>query len=147
MGFAVTTILLVEDNDDAAELTMIAFRRAHVENQVVRVCDGIEALDYLFRRGAYAERGPDEPGVVLLDLNLPKLEGVAVLEAIRASKRFKHLPVVVLTSSTDDGDRLGAYRHHVNSYIRKPVDFEQFVAAAGTIGLYWLVLNEPPPWT
>ena len=147
MGFGVNVILLVEDNDDDAELTIMAFRRAGIENPIVRVCDGVEALDYLFRRGTYATREPGRPGVVLLDLNLPKLNGIGVLEAIRRDEFLKHLPVVILTSSNEDQDRLTAYDRRVNSFIRKPVDFDQFVSAAAAIGLYWLVLNQPAPGT
>jgi two-component system response regulator len=139
-------ILLVEDNDDAAELAVRAFHRAKVTNPLIRACDGVEALDYLFGRGKHAERGVrDLPAVMLLDLKLPKLSGLEVLEAIRADERTKHLPVVILTSSNEDKDRLSAYNHFANSYVIKPVDYDQFVAAALQLGLYWMVLNAPPP--
>jgi two-component system response regulator len=140
------TMLLVEDNDDDAELTLRAFKDAHISNPVVRAHDGVEALDYLFGRGAHAGRTPEEPpAIVLLDLNLPRLNGLEVLEAIRADERTSHLPVVVLTSSVHDRDRLAAYAHHANSYVQKPVDYDQFVAAARQLGLYWLVLNVAAP--
>jgi len=140
------TILLVEDNDDDAELAAMAFLRAKITNPLIRARDGVEALDYLFGRGKHAKRDvSDLPAVTLLDLNLPKVSGLEVLKAIRADERTKHLPVVILTSSNEDKDRLGAYDHFANSYIIKPVDFEQFVASALQLGLYWLVLNAPPP--
>jgi len=139
-------ILLVEDNDDDAELTLMAFKAARISNSVVRVRDGVEALDYLFGRRSYAGRDlNDLPGVVLLDLNLPRLGGLDVLAAIRAGDHIKHLPVVVLTSSDEEEDRLAAYSRYANSYVRKPVDYDQFAAAARDLGLYWLVLNRPLP--
>jgi two-component system response regulator len=139
-------IFLVEDNDDDAELAMMAFSRAKLVNPLVRARDGVEALDYLFGRGEHAERNSGElPAVVLLDLKLPKLGGLQVLQAIRADERTKHLPVVVLTSSDEERDRLGAYDHFANSYVLKPVDYDQFVGAALQLGLYWLLLNVPPP--
>jgi two-component system, response regulator len=139
-------ILLVEDNDDDAELTEMAFGEAKIGNRLVRVGDGQEALDYLFGRGRYAARdAADFPVVVLLDLKLPGLSGIEVLAALRADARTKHLPVVVLTSSREDRDRYEAYEQHANSYIQKPVDYDQFVAAARQLGLYWMVLNIPPP--
>ena len=139
-------ILLVEDSDDDAELTRMAFERARIGNDIVRVHDGVEALDYLFRRGAHTERvRDDEPAVMLLDLNLPRLDGFEVLKAVRADATHKHLPIVVLTSSNTDRDRLTAYTHHANSFIQKPVDFDQFIGAAREIGLYWLVLNQRAP--
>jgi len=139
-------ILLVEDNDDDAELTAMAFREANIANRLVRVEDGVEALDYLFARGTHAGRDPtDLPAVVLLDLNLPRLSGLDVLAALRAHDVSKHLPVVVLTSSTEDKDRMQAYHHHANSYVQKPVDYDQFVGAARQLGLYWTVLNVRPP--
>jgi two-component system, response regulator len=139
-------ILLVEDNDDDAELTVRAFRQANVTNPVVRASDGVEALDYLFGRGQHAGRDlADAPAVVLLDLNLPRLSGLDVLKAIREDERTRYLAVVVLTSSNEDRDRIAAYEHYANSYVRKPVDFEQFVTASRELGLYWMVLNLPPP--
>lgn len=140
------TILLVEDNDDDAELTQMAFAEAKVANPVLRLADGAEALDYLFCRGRWADRNAaDVPAVVLLDLNLPRLGGLEVLAALRADARTRSLPVVVLTSSNEDGDRVAAYDHHVNSYVRKPVDYDQFVIATRHLGFYWVLLNVAPP--
>ena len=140
------TLLLVEDNDDDAELTLRAFKEARIINPIVRARDGVEALDYLFRRGVHAARPAHEaPSLIFLDLNLPRLNGIAVLEAIRADERTRHLPVVILTSSVEDKDRLAVYEHHANSYVQKPVDYDQFVDAARQLGLYWLVLNVPAP--
>jgi CheY-like chemotaxis protein len=137
-------ILLVEDNPDDVELTRIAFDEAKIANRLIVVSDGVEALDYLFARGAHADRDPDDlPSIVLLDLNLPKVDGREVLQAIRAEVRTKTLPVVVLTTSTEPFDVEASYALGVNSYIQKPVDFEQFVWAVKQVGLYWLVLNQP----
>lgn len=139
-------ILLVEDSDDDAELTAMAFREAKIGNPLLRFADGVEALDYLFARGRYVARNAVEtPAIILLDLNLPRMSGLEVLAALRADARTKHLPVIVLTSSTEDRDRLTAYDHHANSYVQKPVDYDQFVHAARQLGLYWMVLNVPPP--
>lgn len=138
------TILLVEDNNDDAELTIRAFRKANLRNPLVRAADGEEALDYLFARGDYEGRNVEDlPAVALLDMNMPRVSGAEVLQAIRADRRTMHLPVVILTSSNEDRDRLSAYSHHANSYVVKPVDFDQFVSAAAQLGLYWLVLNQP----
>lgn len=140
------TILLVEDNDDDAELTLRALTRAKVKNPLVRTRDGEDALEYLFGRGKYAGRDiSDLPAVTLLDINMPKISGLEVLKEIRADERTRHLPVVILTSSNEDKDRLNAYTHFANSYVIKPVDYDQFVTAASQLGLYWLVLNAPPP--
>ncbi|MHC9083829.1 response regulator [Luteimonas sp. RIT-PG2_3] len=137
-------ILLVEDNPDDVELTRIAFSEAGIERQLSVVRDGAEALDYLFARGRYSHReGQDHPAIVLLDLNLPKLDGREVLQAIRSDERTRALPVVVLTTSNEPFDVEASYALGVNSYIQKPVDFEQFVAVVKQIGLYWLVLNHP----
>ncbi len=137
-------ILLVEDNLDDVELTKIAFVEANVANQLVVVHDGAEALDYLFARGDHADRDPaDLPSIVLLDLNLPKVDGREVLQAIRADPRTHSLPVVVLTTSAEPFDVEASYALGVNSYIQKPVDFERFVWAVKQVGLYWLVLNHP----
>ena len=137
-------ILLVEDNPDDVELTRIAFNEAKVANHLVVVRDGAEALDYLFARGAHAVRDPAAlPSIVLLDLNLPKVDGREVLQAIREDPRTRSLPVVVLTTSTEPFDLESAYALGVNSYIQKPVDFERFVWAVKQVGLYWLVLNTP----
>jgi CheY-like chemotaxis protein len=137
-------ILLVEDNPDDVELTRIAFAEAGIEGRVAVVRDGAEALDYLFARGAHAGRDASElPAIVLLDLNLPKLDGREVLQGIRSDPRTRKLPVVVLTTSDEPFDVEASYALGVNSYIRKPVDFDQFVAVVKQIGLYWLVLNQP----
>lgn len=138
------TILLIEDNPDDAELTRIAFAEAGIDSQLVVVGDGAEALDYLFARGRHAARDAAElPSIVLLDLNLPKLDGREVLQALRANPATRGLPVVVLTTSTEPFDVEASYALGVNSYIRKPVDFKKFVEVVKQIGLYWLVLNHP----
>lgn len=140
------TIFLVEDNDDDAELAERAFKRAKIVGPLVRARDGVDALDYLFGRGKYAERNlSDLPTVTLLDLKLPKVNGLEVLKAIRADERTKHLPVVILTSSNNDNDRIGAYSNFANSYVLKPVDYDEFVAAASQLAVYWTMLNAPPP--
>lgn len=137
-------ILLVEDNPDDVELTRLAFEEAQVANTLTVVRDGAEALDYLFARGRYADRDPqDLPSLVLLDLNLPKLDGREVLQAIRNDERTRALPVVVLTTSAEPFDVEASYTLGVNSYMQKPVDFNQFVWAVKQVGLYWLVLNQP----
>jgi two-component system response regulator len=139
-------ILLVEDNDDDVELTRRAFARNKLVNELVVVRDGQEALDYLFATGPYSDRDPmGLPHVVLLDLNLPKISGLDVLRQIRGSATTKHLPVVILTTSKQDSDVIGSYERGANSYVRKPVDFAQFVEAARQLGLYWLALNERAP--
>lgn len=137
-------ILLVEDNPDDVELTRLAFEEANVANRLVVVPDGAEALDYLFARGKHTHRNPAElPSIVLLDLNLPKVDGREVLQAIRAEPATRALPVIVLTTSAEPFDVEASYALGVNSYIQKPVDFEQFVWAVKQVGLYWLVLNHP----
>ena len=139
-------ILLVEDDDDDAELAVRAFQEAKVRHPLVRAHDGVEALDYLFARGKYSTRDAhDLPVFVLLDLNIPKISGLKVLEAIRADERTKRLPVIILSSSGEERDRLGAYDHFANSYIIKPLDYDQFVAATLQLSLYWTELNEPAP--
>ncbi len=139
-------ILLVEDNADDEALTIRALKKNQIVNEVVVTRDGAEALDYLFCEGAYAHRNAREiPQVVLLDLKLPKIDGLGVLQRIRADARTKLLPVVILTSSIEEQDRMKGYGLGANSYVRKPVDFTEFVEAARQLGLYWLVLNEPPP--
>lgn len=139
-------ILLVEDNPDDEALTLRALKRNNIKNEVIVARDGVEALDYLFGQGAYAERDPrDVPSVVLLDLKLPKVDGIEVLQRLRADERTKLIPVVVLTSSKEQQDLIDSYGFGANSYVQKPVDFAQFVEAVGQLGLYWLVLNEPPP--
>lgn len=139
-------ILLVEDNPDDEALTIRALNRNNISNEVVVARDGVEAMDYVFARGVHSERDiNDLPRLVLLDLKLPKADGLEVLKQIRADERTKRLPVVVLTSSKEEQDLVDSYNLGVNSYIRKPVDFILFSEAVRQVGLYWLVLNEPPP--
>ena len=139
-------ILLVEDNPDDVELTRLAFAEVRIGNPLVVARDGVEALDYLFARGDHAGREPrDLPALVLLDLNLPKLDGREVIQAIRAEPATLTLPVVALTTSAEPDEVEGLYALGVNSYIQKPVDFPSFVAAMRQLGLYWLVLNQAPP--
>jgi two-component system response regulator len=138
------TILLVEDNPDDEELTLRALNKHHLVNQVVVARDGAEALDYLFGRGPHAGR-PLMPELVLLDLKLPKIDGLGVLQQLRANESTKLLPVVILTSSVEDRDRIAGYARGANSYVRKPVDFLEFVEGVRQLGMYWLLLNQPPP--
>ncbi len=139
-------ILLVEDNPDDVELTLRSLRQHNVQNEVVVVRDGAEALDYLFATGAYASRDPRAmPAVILLDLKLPKIDGLEVLRRIRADERTELLPVVILTSSKEQQDVVNGYKLGANSYVQKPVDFVQFSEAVKQLGLYWLLLNELPP--
>lgn len=139
-------ILLVEDSSDDEALTLRALRKNNIGNRVVVVRDGAEALDFLFCTGVYAQRDPhDKPQVILLDLKLPKVDGMEVLRRIRADPSTRTLPVVILTSSKEEQDVINSYMIGVNSYVRKPVDFVQFVEAIRQLGLYWLVLNETPP--
>jgi two-component system response regulator len=139
-------ILLVEDNPDDVELTLRAFRKSKIANEIVVARDGVEAIDYLFATGTHAGRDNSSlPQLVLLDLKLPRLDGLQVLERIRANPKTKLLPVVILTSSTEQPDLLTGYSLGANSYIRKPVDFQEFVVAVRRLGLYWLLLNQPPP--
>jgi two-component system response regulator len=139
-------ILLVEDNPDDVELTLRAFRKSKIANEIVVAHDGVEALDYLFATGEHAGRDNSPlPQLVLLDLKLPRIDGLQVLERIRANPKTKLMPVVILTSSTEQPDLKTSYSLGANSYIRKPVDFQEFVVAVSRIGLYWLLLNQPPP--
>jgi two-component system response regulator len=139
------TILLVEDNPDDVTLTLRAFKQHSVQNEVVVARDGMEALDYLFGMGAYANRDVEsKPQLILLDLKLPRIDGIEVLRRVRADKRTCLLPVVILTSSREEQDLTDCYRLGANSYICKPVDFEEFVEAVRQLDLYWLVLNETP---
>lgn len=141
-------ILLVEDNRDDEALTLRALKKNNIKNEVVVARDGVEALDYLFGTGTYAGRDVSEtPQVILLDLNLPKLDGLEVLRRLRNDDRTRLLPVVILTSSNEDRDRIRGYGFGANSYVRKPVDFTQFLEAVRQLGLYWLVLNVPVPET
>jgi two-component system response regulator len=140
------TILLVEDDPDDEALTLRALRRGGVQHTLVVTRDGVEALDYLFGTGPYAGRDLEVmPLVVLLDLKLPRLDGLEVLRRIRAEECTRLLTVVILTSSDEERDRREGYRHGANSYVRKPVDYDQFAEAVRQLGLYWLLLNEPPP--
>lgn len=139
-------ILLVEDNPRDEALTLRALAKHNIANRIIVVRDGVEALEFIFGTGRYAERDTRvEPAVVLLDLKLPKIDGLQVLEKIRADTRTKHLPVVVFTSSSEQEDMIKSYSNGANSYVRKPVDFEQFAEATRQMGMYWLLLNEPPP--
>jgi two-component system response regulator len=139
-------ILLVEDNASDEKLTVLAFKKCGVANDLVIVRDGAAALDYLFRTGEHAGRSEGEfPTIVLLDLNLPKIDGLEVLRRVRADERTKLLPIVVLTASKEEEDILRSYALGANAYVRKPVEFAEFVEAAKTLGLFWLLVNEPPP--
>lgn len=139
-------ILLIEDNPDDEALTLRALKKNNIANEVLVTRDGVEALDFLFCQGAYRSRSPlEKPAVILLDLKLPKVDGLEVLKQLRTDDRTRLYPIVILTSSMEERDLINGYRLGANSYIRKPVDFNQFVDAVGKLGLYWLVLNEPPP--
>jgi two-component system response regulator len=138
-------IVLVEDNANDEELTLRAFRKANIVNRVVVVRDGAEALDYFFGRGKYSEVQNELAQVVLLDLKLPKIDGLDVLRALRADDRTRLIPIVVLTSSAEEQDLVRSYGLGANSYVRKPVDFTQFVEAVRQLGLYWLVINQAAP--
>jgi two-component system response regulator len=139
------TILLVEDNPDDVTLTLRALKKNKLMNEVVVARDGVEALEFLFGEGEFADRSNDfPPELILLDLKLPKVDGLEVLKRIRSHERTKLLPVVILTSSNEQSDIISGYELGVNSYIRKPVDFEQFIEAVRQLGLYWLVLNQTP---
>jgi len=140
-------ILLVEDNPDDVKLTLRAFKKNNILNKIVVVEDGEKALQWLFREGAYAGRDAGAPSLVLLDLKLPKVGGLEVLKRLRADERTRLLPVVILTSSKEEQDLLKGYEYGANSYVRKPVNFDDFIEAARQLGLYWLLINEPPPAT
>jgi two-component system response regulator len=140
------TILLVEDNPDDEKLTLRAFKKGNIMNQISVARDGIDALDFLFARGAHSDRaGKPLPTLIVLDLKLPKLDGLGVLKAIRAEERTKLIPVVILTSSKEEQDLISGYSLGANSYVRKPVDFAEFMEAAKLIGMYWLMTNQPLP--
>jgi CheY-like chemotaxis protein len=138
-------ILLVEDNPNDLELTLIALSKSQLANEVVIARDGAEALDYLNRRGEYRNRVEGNPAVVLLDLKLPKVDGLEVLKEVRNTPHLKSLPVVMLTSSKEEQDLLRSYELGVNAYVVKPVDFSEFLRAISDLGIFWAVLNEPPP--
>jgi len=140
------TILLVEDNPDDAKLTLRAFKRNNMLNPIVVARDGVEALDFLFARGAYAQRaGMPRPTLIVLDLKLPRLDGLGVLKAVRGDERTRLIPVVILTSSKEEHDLAHSYSLGANSYVRKPVDFAEFMEAVRVLGIYWLMTNQPPP--
>ena len=139
-------ILLVEDNPNDEMLTIRALKKNNILNEVIVVRDGVQALDYLFAEGEHKGRDQNNrPEVILLDLKLPKIDGLEVLKRIKSNEQTKLIPVVVLTTSNEDQDLISSYQYGANSYIRKPVDFDQFIRAVGQLGLYWLVLNETPP--
>jgi two-component system response regulator len=140
------TILLVEDNADDEELTLLALKESNIVNEIVVAHDGVEALDYLFGTGSYAGRALARmPQLILLDLKLPKLDGREVLERLRADPRTRLVPVVVMTASSEEQDIIASYQLGANSYVRKPVEFHRFVEAVRQLGLYWLLINEDPP--
>ncbi len=138
-------ILLVEDNPRDLELTLAALAKCQLANEIVVARDGAEALDYLYRRGAYGERPPGDPAVVLLDLKLPKVDGLQVLEKIKTDSEQRQIPVVMLTSSREERDLLRSYELGVNAFVVKPVDFNAFFEAIQDLGMFWAILNEPPP--
>lgn len=140
-------ILLVEDNPNDVELTLIALEKTRLANPVVSLRDGEEALQYLRREGQWATRSDDNPAVILLDKKLPKIDGHEVLEAVRGDDKLKRIPVVMLTSSREESDLLRSYDLGVNAYVVKPVEFDDFMAAISDLGMFWAVLNEPPPYT
>lgn len=138
-------ILLVEDNPTDAELTMRALKRKNLVNKLVWVKDGAEALDFLFAQGEFSDRNPEElPKLILLDLRMPKVDGLEVLQKIKADDKMKKIPVVVLTSSKEDRDIVESYKLGVNSYVSKPVEFDEFIDAVSTMGFYWILINKPP---
>ncbi len=140
------TILLIEDNPDDVELTLHAFQMNHMANDIVVAGDGAEGLDYLFGTGKYADRDAEKPpALILLDLQLPKIGGLEVLRKVREDDRTKRIPVVILTTSDEEEDIVNGYNGGANSYLRKPVDFNEFVNAVKQLELYWMVLNTPPP--
>ncbi|BBP85104.1 MULTISPECIES: response regulator [Pseudomonas] len=138
-------ILLIEDNPRDLELTLVALERSQLANDVIVLRDGAEALDYLFRRNEHAQRADGNPAVMLLDLKLPKIDGLEVLKAVRDTPELRSIPIVMLTSSREEPDLQRAYELGVNAYVVKPVEFKEFVAAISDLGIFWAVLNEPPP--
>ena len=141
----IASILLVEDDADDETLILRSLKKGRISNNFIVAHDGVEALDYLFGTGPRAEHGPLRPALVLLDIKLPKIDGLQVLERIRQNEETKRQPVVILTSSDEEGDLVRSYELGVNSYVRKPVDFGAFSKAVTDLGLYWLLLNQPPP--
>ena len=144
---ALKRILYAEDSAADVELTLAALEEHHLANEVVAVGDGVEALDYLYRRGAFAGREAGNPAVVLLDLKMPRVDGLEVLRQVKSDPELRTIPVVIMTSSREERDLVESYRLGVNAYVVKPVDFEQFVAAVKEVGMFWAVVNEPPPET
>jgi CheY-like chemotaxis protein len=145
---AVRTILLAEDNANDAELTLAALREHRIANEIVVVRDGAAALDYLYRRGAFHDRlPPDPPALILLDLKMPKVDGLEVLQVVKADRGLKSIPVVILTSSREEGDLVRSYGLGVNAYVVKPVAFQDFMDAVKVLGQFWAMINEPPPPT
>jgi CheY-like chemotaxis protein len=138
-------ILLVEDNPKDLELTLVALERSQLANEVIVMRDGAEALDYLLRRGSHAARDEGNPAVLLLDLKLPKVDGLEVLKVVRETEHLRSIPTVMLTSSREEPDLDRAYSLGVNAYVVKPVEFKEFVSAISDLGIFWAVLNEPPP--
>jgi len=143
----IRTILLVEDSDADAEMTVDALRQAKLANPIVHVEDGVEALDYLFARGEYADKANGIPAVVLLDIKMPRLDGIEVLREIRNSEKFRHVPVVILSSSREETDLARSWDLGVNAYVVKPVNASQFFEAVQTLGQFWAVMNEGRPGT
>src|SRR5580698_796318 len=139
------SLLLVEDNPNDVELTLSALKEANLANEVIVANDGEQALDYLFRRGRHAERKTGQPGVILLDLKMPKVDGHEVLKQIRSDPELRLIPVVILTSSREERDLFQSYDNGANSYVVKPVDFDEFITAISKLGVFWALLNEPPP--
>ena len=138
-------ILLVEDNPKDLELALLALERSNLANEVVTVRDGAEAIDYLFRQGEFQSRPEGNPAVVLMDLKLPKIDGIEVLERVRSVEHLRSIPVVMLTTSREEKDLVRSYKLGVNAYVVKPIAFNEFIAAIQDLGVFWAVLNEPPP--
>jgi len=145
MSSPLRPILLAEDNPNDVELILTALKEARLVNEITVTSDGEQALEYLYRRGPYAGRGGAQPGVILLDLKMPKIDGREVLRQIRADSALRTIPVVVLTSSREESDLMKSYELGANAYVVKPVDFEEFISAVGRLGFFWALLNEPPP--
>ena len=142
---AIKQILLAEDNENDVELTLHALKECRLSNKVTVVRDGAEALDYIYRRGKYSERGSGLPCVILLDIKMPKIDGLEVLKQIKSDPVLRHIPVVILTSSKEDSDRMRSYNQGANAFVIKPVDCQQFHDALKTLGVFWAIVNELPP--